>query len=496
MAQRRVKPIISWLSGLLTSVILVAAVTGLDLILQPRTGRLAYVAFLYVLAIMPAAIGWGTGLAVVTAVLSAAVFNYVFIPPRFAFNFSGPNLLGAVAFLVTAVVVGQLADRLRRAAADSARFAEEQAALRRIATLVARSAPPSEVFQAVTHEVGLLCRADLARMERYEPDGSAIGVAAWSRAPGQRGLAVDTRLELSGPSIAGAVLRTGAAARVASFVGATGAIAEEACELGIRSSVGCPITVAGHLWGVIAASTKSNEPFPWDTEDHIAEFAGLVATAIAASTTRAELIASRARIVAAADDARRRLERDLHDGAQQRLVSLALRARVTHECVPAELVDLRTELSMLVCGLSDVTTELREISRGIHPAILSAGGLASALKSLAHRSTLPVSLDVAIEQRLPDSVEVAAYYVIAEALTNTAKHAHASEVSGRAHTEDGALYLSVHDNGTGGADFRKGSGLIGLKDRVEALGGQMDVTSPPGSGTTLDVTIPFATTPR
>jgi signal transduction histidine kinase len=232
------------------------------------------------------------------------------------------------------------------------------------------------------------------------------------------------------------------------------------------------------------------EPLPSDTEQRICDFADLVSTALANAATRTELIASRARIVAAADDARRRLERDLHDGAQQRLVALGLQARLLENCMPDEQ-DLQVQLDDLVTGLTNVTTELQEISRGIHPAILSEGGLGPALKSLGRRSPVSVVLDVAIEHRLPDAVEIAAYYVAAEALTNAAKHANASEVRVCAETTDSTLRLSIEDDGVGGADARKGSGLVGLKDRVETVGGQMRVASAPGSGTSLLVTVPL-----
>jgi signal transduction histidine kinase len=230
---------------------------------------------------------------------------------------------------------------------------------------------------------------------------------------------------------------------------------------------------------------------PPDTEARVGDFADLVATAIANAATRAELIASRARIVAAADDARRRLERDLHDGVQQRLVSLGLQARLAEVSVPPQLDSLKSQLSGVVSGLTDVSADLRETSRGIHPAILSKGGLGPALKAVARRCIIPVTLDLALDQRLPDSVEVGAYYIVAEALTNTAKHARASQVTVCAQSKDDNLYLSIRDDGIGGADLGKGSGLIGLKDRIEALGGRMLMMSPAGSGTSLEVTIPL-----
>jgi signal transduction histidine kinase len=218
-----------------------------------------------------------------------------------------------------------------------------------------------------------------------------------------------------------------------------------------------------------------------------------VVTAIAAATARADLLASRARIVAAADDARRRLERDIHDGAQQRLISLGLKLRLAEESVPPECHDLKGVVSEAVSGLTDVFQELQELSRGIHPAVLSTGGLAAGFKTLARRSTVPVNLELGIERRLPDSVEVAAYYAVAEALTNAAKHSQASEVRVRAHATAETLNVFISDDGIGGADSGKGSGLIGLKDRIEVLGGRMHVASPPGGGTAIDIKIPHNT---
>ena len=216
-----------------------------------------------------------------------------------------------------------------------------------------------------------------------------------------------------------------------------------------------------------------------------ANTATTIAAAIANAANRAELLASRARIVAAADDARRRLERNLHDGAQQQLITLALDARMAEASVPAELDDLKQQLAHLTSGLREAHQELQEISRGLHPAILSKGGMLPALKALAGRSAIPVTFDVAVDRRLPEAVEVAAYYVVAEGLTNAAKHSRASEVTVSANTDDANLFLSVQDNGIGGAHVGKGSGLIGLSDRVEALGGQIKIDCPPEGGTLL-----------
>ena len=384
----------------------------------------------------------------------------------------------------------QMAGSLEETQAELERYAEEQAALRRVATLVAQTSSPSKVFETVTREVGLLSGADLARMERYESDGTVTGIATWGRDADQ-GLAVDRRFALEGLSIAALVRERGGPARVDSFVNASGPIAQEARELGIRSSVGCPIVVEGRLWGVIAASSKRDAPFPPDIEAKIAEFTQLVATAVANAESRAELAASRARVVAAGDETRRRIERDLHDGTQQRLITLGLELRAAEGLASPEQTELRAQLSNAFDSLRGAVEELQEISRGIHPAILSRGGLAPALKALARRSSVPVELHVDVERRLPEQVEVATYYVVSEALTNAAKHARASMLRVDAGTENGVVRLSISDDGVGGANPGAGSGLVGLKDRIEALGGQLRISSSPGEGTALAATIPI-----
>jgi signal transduction histidine kinase len=243
---------------------------------------------------------------------------------------------------------------------------------------------------------------------------------------------------------------------------------------------------------VIIVAGAGQARVPDGVEDRMGEFTELVATAIANAESREELRASRARVVTAADDARRRIERDLHDGTQQRLIALGLELRAAEDMAPSEMDELRARLSVTVAGLTDVTEELRELSRGIHPAILSRGGLRAALSALARRSPVPVELDVSTTGRLPDHVEVAAYYVVSEALTNAVKHADASHVSVEVGELDGSVVLSIRDDGMGGADPRRGSGLIGLRDRVEALGGTLELSSPAGAGTTLHVTFPSA----
>jgi PAS domain S-box-containing protein len=209
------------------------------------------------------------------------------------------------------------------------------------------------------------------------------------------------------------------------------------------------------------------------------------------AASRLALAASRRRIVAAADDARRRIERDLHDGTQQRLVSLKLSVDAAEADVPLDRCDLRAELSRIAAGLTDAVAELQEISRGIHPAILSQGGLGPALRTLARRSAIPVELDVATDTRLPEPIKVAAYYVASEALANSAKYAQASRMQVSLATRNGSLMLSIRDDGVGGADVGRGSGLVGLQDRVEALGGMIGIDSPPGGGTSIVVTLPL-----
>jgi signal transduction histidine kinase len=329
---RRGRPALRrWLGGLLASVLMVAAVSGLVALLKPHLPPL-YLLVLYVLVVLAVAIVWGTALAVVTSVLSAAVFAYLFVPPVNQFDVADWRSLAALAvFLVTAVVVGGLAARMRQAALDAQRLSEE-------------------------------------------------------------------------------------------------------------------------------------------------------------------LLVSRARVVASADEARRQIARDLHDGAQQRLVTLALQLRMTQAAVPAELGDLSAELARVTAGLGSALDELREYARGIHPAVLTQHGLEPAVTMLARASPIPVELDLRLAGRLPEPIEVGAYYVVSEALTNTVKHAAASRAEVGLTVSHGLLCVTVRDNGRGGADLGRGTGLVGLKDRVEALRGRLYLDSPAGAGTMLRADLPLAAT--
>ena len=398
-----------------------------------------------------------------------------------------------LADLVAAAIVNTAAnDELQASHERLAALAAQQDSLRRVATLVARGVDPDECFAAIAEETVRCLDVDKAEVFRYEGDGSAIAVACHA-SPGTAHIPIGERVTTEDAVVAAELFRSGRASQGRGYEHIPGSAGSRLRELGLGSVAGAPIVVDGRVWGMAVVGSTPAKPLPSDTNQRIREFADLIATSVAACTTRAELIASRARIVAASDEARRRLERDLHDGAQQRLVSLSLKLRVAATNVPEDLDGLKRDLVEAALDLTDVTTELQEISRGLHPAVLSQGGLARALRALGKRSTIPATVDVAIEGPVPEPVEVGAYYIVAEALTNAAKHSHATEIIVSAHDEDANLYLSVADNGIGGADVGKGSGLVGLNDRVEALGGNMTIFSTPGSGTSLKVTIPVST---
>jgi signal transduction histidine kinase len=392
------------------------------------------------------------------------------------------RLADFIELVATAIGNAEAREELRR-------VADEQAALRRVATLVAQGAPSAAVFAAVTEEIGRLLPADVTGLGRYDPDGSFVRAGLWSTVanpiPGAH------RTPLGGRNVSTLVFETGRPARIDDYSDDAGPVASQWCRsIGLRSAVGAPVSVEGRLWGVVVVMSTSAEPLPPDTETRLAGFTELVATAIANAEARAELTASRARIVATADQTRRRIERDLHDGAQQRLVTLALQLRAAQAQVPAQLDPLNADLNRIAIGLSSTLNELREFARGIHPAILTKGGLAAALKMLARRSSIPVTLDIRTQERLPGPVEVAAYYVISEALANVAKHAQASGVHVQVEAISGVLRLEVRDDGVGGADPARGTGLIGVRDRVEAAGGRFRVTSPRGEGTQLLIELP------
>lgn len=381
-----------------------------------------------------------------------------------------------------------LAASLQRSQAAQGRLLEQQSALRRVATLVAEGGPSDDVFRAVVREVGEHLPAEEAVLGRYEPDETLSTIAAWLRDEGI--VEVDERIPVIAESFPDVVRQTRGTVRLEPYPAGAGSAMERLHVEGPRSLVGCPVIVAGAVWGLLRASSRLEHALPSDAESWMTAFTELVGTAISNADARAEVAASRARIVTASDETRRRIERNLHDGAQQRLVSLGLRLRTLESTLPEGQDGVRSEIRRVSGEVTGVIEELREISRGIYPASLSRGGLASAIRTLARRTPLTMSLDLKTEGPLSEPVQAAGYYVVAEAVTNAAKHAAATEVRITLEDRDGILRVAVEDDGVGGADPTRGSGLTGLRDRVEALGGRLEVRSVPGAGTLLVAEIP------
>jgi PAS domain S-box-containing protein len=395
-------------------------------------------------------------------------------------------------------VVSTLSDITRRREAEqqlmaseraTRALADEQAALRRIATLVAAEAPPGAVFEQVTEEVARLLGTPSASLMRYEDDRRVTLVGAW-REPGSDVNPVGTSFALDGDSVIARVLRSGQPQRIDDYERAGGTLADQLRALGYRSSVAAPISVGGRLWGALIASTRRPEGLAERSERRLCDFADLVAQALSNADAYDKLAASRARVVEAGDAERRRLERNLHDGAQQQLVSLAVQLRLVEARLESDPARARQELVDARDQLGNALTELRELARGIHPAILTDGGLAPALSALATRAPVPVEITDVPGERLPEPVEAAAYYLIAEAVTNVAKHAQASHVAVSVRRDDSRVVVDVVDDGVGGADAEAGSGLHGLADRVEALHGRLHIDSPRGRGTRIEAQIP------
>jgi PAS domain S-box-containing protein len=363
----------------------------------------------------------------------------------------------------------------------------EQAALRRVATRIAQGDDPADLFEAVAVEVGQLLEADATRLLRYEHDGTASIVAGYGAC--DPALDVGARLTLDRSQVWGRVARDGSTVSTDHLAAGADPLAQSLRQLGASAAVAAPIVVSGRVWGVIVAAFKRTEAVRADTEARIAQFTELLATAVANAQSTAELAASRRRIVETADDTRRRIERDLHDGAQQRLVHTIITLELARRSLPddgpsAQLLDEALEHA------HEAITETRELAQGIHPAILSRRGLVPALETLVELSPVPVTLELHIDDRPPASIEVTAYYVVSEALTNVAKHAHASSAEVRVEQRTDDLWLQISDDGVGGADPGSGSGLVGLKDRVEAGGGTMTLESRPDLGTRLTVELP------
>jgi len=393
-----------------------------------------------------------------------------------------PDLLAIVAFLAVAVISSLLVDEL-------ARIAQEQAVLRQVATLAAGPSSSSALFASVAEEIADLFRVDLVLLIRYHSDATAEVVGSWRRTGDP--MPVGIRSPLGGDNLTSRIAKSSAPSRMANYRDDGSEITRNALSVGTRGSAGAPILVDDRLWGAIIVQSKVGRPLPGDVETRLSQFTELVALAIASTDARSELTASRARIVVAADATRQQIERNLHDGAQQRLVSLGLELRATESAVPVDLAHIRARIAESVRGLQEVVEGIQEISRGIHPAIVSRGGLGAAVRALGRRSPVPVELDVQGDRRMSEQAEVAAYYVVSEALTNVAKHADASVASVSLVFDDSSLHLSIADDGVGGADPGAGSGLVGLSDRIHALGGTFEVASPAGVGTRLAMTIPL-----
>jgi signal transduction histidine kinase len=379
-------------------------------------------------------------------------------------------------------------ERTQPAVARLEALLAEQAALRRVATLVAGDPDAGRLFEAVCEEVGRVLGVDSANVLRFEDAHTQTVVGAWA-ADGAPWFPAGERVPIDGETVSGKVRRTGRPQRVDEYTGVRGELVKRLREVGVRSAVGAPVKVAGVTWGAIVASSGRPHAFPEGVEHRLADFAELVTAALANVDAREQLAASRARIVQAGYEERRRLGRDLHDGAQQELVSAVISLKLAQRKAadaPHEVGGLVDEaLAQLQSGIRD----LRELAAGIHPSILTDRGLGAALKALAARSPLPVELGDVPSERLPAPVETSAYFVVAEALTNAAKHARGSHVDVAVRVEDGLTIVEVRDDGIGGADPSAGSGLRGLADRVNALGGKLEIESPAGDGTAIRASI-------
>jgi len=444
-----------------------------------------------VAAVIAAARSFGVVYATPMAIGALVAYDWFQFPPTHPHEVPASGDLAALfAYIAVATLVGALAVHSGRRAnvSEEARseLAAEQAALRRVATLVAEGVEPEELFAAVAYELGELLGVDATHLGRYGLAGTTT-VGSWSRS----GDALPTESGLEGDNVSALVLGTGRPARIDSYEHASGALAATLRDLGFRSSVGAPIVVDGRLWGVVVASSKDERPLPADSEARIEEFTELVATAIANVQARTELAASRARLVAAADDERRRVVRDLHDGAQQRLVHTVITLKLARRALAHGNGDGEGErlLGQALDEAQRANVELRELAHGILPAVLTRGGLRAGVDALASRMPVPVEVAVSVG-RLPTAIEATAYFVVAEALTNVAKHARAHRAVVAADVANGSLTVTVRDDGVGGAR-KDGSGMLGIADRLAALNGRLRIETPDGGGTLVAATIPL-----
>ena len=364
------------------------------------------------------------------------------------------------------------------------RLADEQAALRRVATLVARGAPESEVLAAV-EEVSRLFPGRASQISRYEAE-AAVCVAGTGTA-----MPVGTRIALDDDSLSARVFRTGRPAHIGRYADLAGSVGDYARAHGLHAGTAVPIVVDGRLWGMLGSASLQPDDVPLETESRMAQFAELVATAISNLQARADLAASRARIAAAADEERRRVVRDLHDGAQQRLVHTVITLKLAQQAFEKRADDAPALLGEAIDQAEHAMVEVRELAHGILPSVLTHGGLGAGIDALASRMKVPVELDVSVG-RLPRAIEATAYFVVAEALTNVSKHSAAERAEVSAHVEHRMLLIEVRDDGIGGARAG-GAGLVGLADRLAAVEGRLEVDSPADGGTRVEAVIPLST---
>src|SRR3954452_10301453 len=436
----------------------------------------------------------------ILVVCSIAVWNTAQNDGPFVRESLTDSLLSTQLFIATAALTSLLlaagtAERTRAARAlfsteeAQRELADEQAALRRVATLVAAEAAPSRVFEQVTEEVGRLLGLPGASVMQFDGPHLARVVGGWSE-DGRLAFPVGATLELDGDAVVGKGLRSGEPQRVERYKDAAGTVAVTARGFGYRAAVAAPVSVGGRLWGVLAGATASDDPLPAGLEQRLCDFAELVAQALANADAYEKLAALRARLVEVGDAERRRLERNLHDGAQQELISVSLELGLARAKLDSDRAMAHEVLAAAQAHLSHGLEELRELARGLHPAVLTEQGLGPAVEVLQPRAPIPVEIAELPESRLPLPAVAAAYYVVAESLANVAKYAHASQATVSISRSNGHARVVVSDDGIGGADPTVGSGLQGLAARVEALDGRLEVDSPTGHGTRITAEIP------
>jgi len=434
--------------------------------------------------------GAATAVAIVSAltVWNTAQGSGPFVRASITHSLLASQLFVAVAALTSLVLAAVTAERT---ASDEAQreMTDEQAALRRIATLVASEAASERVFEQVTVEAAQTLGVSTASLARFDPDNTVTFIGAWSRS-GRLAFPVGSSMRLDGASVLAAVRATGEPQRIHRYEDLAGPIIERMTSFGYGSATAAPVRLGGEIWGALVAAESRGAGLPAGAERRLADFAELVAQALANADAYRKLADSRTRIVEATDSERRRLERNLHDGAQQRLVSLALHLKLIKSALrrdPSAAESLLTEADN---ELEQALSELRELARGIHPGTLTTLGLEAALDALTSRAPVPIRVTRIPHERLPEPVEVAIYYLVAEAITNVAKYAQATQATVVVERSNGTATVTVTDDGVGGAEPGSGTGLVGLADRIEALGGRLNIESPRGAGTRLRAEIP------